>query len=474
VEATVRTADVLTAFRRASRSSFWLLCADFYPALVAACIPWSTTASGLKWLFLNSSVSVQYNFPLDPSHRSDWLRAFNTTSNGIHGIYGFEGEPSGFADNTLVDTFLDDAVQTGSQSNASNVRGSWIDAARTDNGGQYGIYELASASSDQLSGYSTAPGYSPVFTTNSKWDPAANPLYFYDSTVCVPCLVSPSLSNPLSQSSPGAYKPKVLTTESWTDANLAQQANTYEPGSYKYYENSNTYHIQSLSYNASHYEASAAIVAHGPHSSLPFSFQLSDAQNFAITELNQHGGLPSDAVLRRVLIDYQHTNVGAVITGYTFFWYHQADIRGGDKIIVGVDNLSYKGQCTDRQWDGCVWTCDEWQTLYNQHVNFMYRLWRTVGADVPTPPTTRPYSTVATGTSAISPAQAYTTAMSKIDSSAQLKLGTFVGYKQSYWTPPYWATDDTAYPTFNFYFSSGAVVIADIGTGALRSVEDEN
>jgi hypothetical protein len=44
VEATVRTADVLTAFRRASRSSFWLLCADFYPALVAACIPWSTTA----------------------------------------------------------------------------------------------------------------------------------------------------------------------------------------------------------------------------------------------------------------------------------------------------------------------------------------------------------------------------------------------------------------------------------------------
>lgn len=44
MEATVRTADVLAAFRRASRSSFWLLCADIYPALVAACIPWSTTA----------------------------------------------------------------------------------------------------------------------------------------------------------------------------------------------------------------------------------------------------------------------------------------------------------------------------------------------------------------------------------------------------------------------------------------------
>jgi hypothetical protein len=28
----------------ATRSSLWLLCADIYPAIVAACIPWSTTA----------------------------------------------------------------------------------------------------------------------------------------------------------------------------------------------------------------------------------------------------------------------------------------------------------------------------------------------------------------------------------------------------------------------------------------------
>jgi O-antigen ligase len=44
VEVAVRTADVLAVFRRATRSSFWLLCADIYPALVAASIPWSTTA----------------------------------------------------------------------------------------------------------------------------------------------------------------------------------------------------------------------------------------------------------------------------------------------------------------------------------------------------------------------------------------------------------------------------------------------
>jgi len=44
VEAAVRTPDGLAAFRRATRSSFWLLCADLYPALIAASIPWSTTA----------------------------------------------------------------------------------------------------------------------------------------------------------------------------------------------------------------------------------------------------------------------------------------------------------------------------------------------------------------------------------------------------------------------------------------------
>jgi len=44
VETAISTPDVLPAFRRATRSSFWLLCTDIYPALVAACIPWSTTA----------------------------------------------------------------------------------------------------------------------------------------------------------------------------------------------------------------------------------------------------------------------------------------------------------------------------------------------------------------------------------------------------------------------------------------------
>ena len=44
MEAAVTTTDVMAMFRRATRSSFWLLCADVYPPLVAASIPWSTTA----------------------------------------------------------------------------------------------------------------------------------------------------------------------------------------------------------------------------------------------------------------------------------------------------------------------------------------------------------------------------------------------------------------------------------------------
>lgn len=36
-------------FIRATRSWFWLLCVDVYPALVAVCLPWSTTAVAVFW-----------------------------------------------------------------------------------------------------------------------------------------------------------------------------------------------------------------------------------------------------------------------------------------------------------------------------------------------------------------------------------------------------------------------------------------
>jgi hypothetical protein len=34
----------ISSLTLAAQTSFWLLCVDLYPAIVAACIPWSTTA----------------------------------------------------------------------------------------------------------------------------------------------------------------------------------------------------------------------------------------------------------------------------------------------------------------------------------------------------------------------------------------------------------------------------------------------
>jgi O-antigen ligase len=44
VKSTQKSARVSSLFFSATRSWFWLLCADIYPALVAASVPWSTTA----------------------------------------------------------------------------------------------------------------------------------------------------------------------------------------------------------------------------------------------------------------------------------------------------------------------------------------------------------------------------------------------------------------------------------------------
>src|ERR1700676_5143489 len=69
---------ILSVFLSWTRSSFWLFCADIYPVLVAACIPWSTTAVAVYmviWLivlaptidpraFLNSLRDPAYWLPL--------------------------------------------------------------------------------------------------------------------------------------------------------------------------------------------------------------------------------------------------------------------------------------------------------------------------------------------------------------------------------------------------------------------------
>jgi O-antigen ligase len=78
VQTTKASPPILSIFLSWTRSSFWLLCADIYPALVAACIPWSTTAVAVFmviWLivvaptigpraFLNSLRQPAYWLPL--------------------------------------------------------------------------------------------------------------------------------------------------------------------------------------------------------------------------------------------------------------------------------------------------------------------------------------------------------------------------------------------------------------------------
>jgi O-antigen ligase len=44
LESTQKRTKVSSLFLSATRSPFWLLCVDIYPVLVAASIPWSTTA----------------------------------------------------------------------------------------------------------------------------------------------------------------------------------------------------------------------------------------------------------------------------------------------------------------------------------------------------------------------------------------------------------------------------------------------
>ena len=422
-------------------------------------LPWATPSnqSGLKWIFFNASQSAR----MTTADSVPWTRAFNTFQSGIHGVYGFEGSPSsGAAGGTpgqqLVRTFLDGVLLSTSRPNPLNIRSGWINAASVDGTGDYGVFELTSAQQDQLSGLPN--GSSPPFTTNSTAS-ISNPLLFYDPQGIY--TIPTGLTSTLGNSSPGSYATYSLTTENVSDSYLASKADQYEAGSTKYYASSNEYVIASKSYVGSHYEASAAVIAQAPHSNLPYTYTQTDALNFAISELQQNGGgLPSDAVLYRVDAHMRIDNSGtSTLMGYEFYWRHASDMRGGDQIIVGIDNQS-RTVCSDWEVNACGHKyCASWQTVYDQRVNFMYRLWRTIGI--------HPLSV--SGNS-VSPAQAFSQASSQQPFKGAPNLGTFLGYTYGYWTPAYYSTDNTAYPAYNFYFSSGTRITADAQSGQIREV----
>jgi hypothetical protein len=170
----------------------------------------------LKWFFAN----VSYGAELPPY---DWLTAFNQVGNGLHGFYGYQGEPSDIYGQQLGEEFVAAAVQTSSNPNPVPIRTAWIDAARTDGrADQYGVFELSTANQDQISGNSS----NPPFTPNAMFS-TGNPVVYYDAAGQQS--FSPAQTQSLSSQSPGAYTPRALTTEGWTDSYLETQASDPHP-----------------------------------------------------------------------------------------------------------------------------------------------------------------------------------------------------------------------------------------------------
>jgi O-antigen ligase len=63
-------------FLSAARSYFWFLCADIYPALVAACIPWSTTGVAIFvviWLIVLAPTINPTAFLVSLKRPACWL-----------------------------------------------------------------------------------------------------------------------------------------------------------------------------------------------------------------------------------------------------------------------------------------------------------------------------------------------------------------------------------------------------------------
>jgi O-antigen ligase len=70
------SAWIPSAFALVTRSSFWLLCVDIYPALVAASLPWSTSAVSILivvWFFVLSPTIEPRSFLLSIRRAACWL-----------------------------------------------------------------------------------------------------------------------------------------------------------------------------------------------------------------------------------------------------------------------------------------------------------------------------------------------------------------------------------------------------------------
>src|SRR2546429_639233 len=76
LESTQKRTKVSSLFLSATRSSFWLFCVDIYPVLVAASIPWSTTAVAIfmiVWFFVLIPTIEPHSFLRSLEHPAFFL-----------------------------------------------------------------------------------------------------------------------------------------------------------------------------------------------------------------------------------------------------------------------------------------------------------------------------------------------------------------------------------------------------------------
>src|SRR5882724_13236551 len=76
LEPTQQRTKISSLFVSATRSSFWRFCVDIYPALVAASIPWSTTAVAIfmiVWFFVVIPTIEPHSFLRSLKHPACFL-----------------------------------------------------------------------------------------------------------------------------------------------------------------------------------------------------------------------------------------------------------------------------------------------------------------------------------------------------------------------------------------------------------------
>ncbi len=199
----------------------------------------------LKWVFNDASQSANAAYPGDPA---GWYHAFNNTSPfGLHGWYGFKNHPGADsnAEQQLANGFFDAELQSTGKPNPVPIGSAWAaGASASSHLVDAAYFELQSASQDKLSG--PPPAGQPAPYTGDGQHRSDNQISYHS--------FGPFISNSrvlhALDNTPHTYQTLSLLPENRSDTFLAQQADSHEGGSVKYYQNANEYRIVSSSYTA--------------------------------------------------------------------------------------------------------------------------------------------------------------------------------------------------------------------------------